>query len=239
LIVEFLDIDEFLPQRYKHYKMLTFLGVQNTFFDDMKYWDLSFEEKAVYLALLCFRNYQNRDNIYIRPKIYCERLGIKLAIFQSTIKKLKKMKLVNVQDEKDDIEAKMILKKQTQKEMSKSKRKCKSFTPTGAEILQQLWNDNCMELPSCTKLTASRIRAGNARWCDKPDKEYWTSLIKFLANNAFYSGKASPEAWKANFDFLVRKDKHIELHEKINKNKHNGKSLILGKESCLKEESLI
>jgi hypothetical protein len=83
--------------------------------------------------------------------------------------------------------------------------------PTPDELLD-LWNENCGPLPKAQKLTNVRKKSAKARLHEKPDLEYWKSVIKTLATSPFTSG-TNDRGWLANIDFMLRPDTHVKVSE--------------------------
>lgn len=65
--------------------------------------------------------------------------------------------------------------------------------------------------PHIHKLTESRRRSWRSRWAEKPDEEYWRSVIARMRKSPFCCGETS--TWKANVDFFLRPDTAIKVME--------------------------
>jgi hypothetical protein len=92
-------------------------------------------------------------------------------------------------------------------------------TAVPAQVLFEIWNQNCGSLPKVKALNDDRKRKIRSRLLKHPSSEYWTSTIKRLAASDFAcSGK-----W-ASFDWLIKNDTN---HAKVaegnydNKKKYN------------------
>ena len=84
--------------------------------------------------------------------------------------------------------------------------------------LFEIWNLNRSKLPEALVLSAPRKKHSNARWAEKPDADYWTSIVTSLAASDFCSGINST-GWRADFDFLIHPATHIKVAEGKYKNK--------------------
>jgi len=85
------------------------------------------------------------------------------------------------------------------------------------EDLRKIWNDNRGSLPACTKISGKRARAAQLALASEPDPNYWAALIRALAASPWHNGtdKANTSGWVADFDFLLQKDKHVTLYERL------------------------
>lgn len=60
--------------------------------------------------------------------------------------------------------------------------------------------------------TSSRFKNADARWKEKPDAGYWTTVIARIGRSKFCLGD-NERAWLADFEFLVRPDNHYRILE--------------------------
>ena len=71
-------------------------------------------------------------------------------------------------------------------------------------------------LSAVTTITTKRKTAINARLNETKKKdnpqEYWTEVIKRILSSEFCIGNG-PNGWKANFDWLIKPDTHIQVME--------------------------
>lgn len=79
--------------------------------------------------------------------------------------------------------------------------------------LKELWSIHSGSLPKVSEMSEKRRRSWAARWRERPVEAEWIRIIQFLATDDFYSGKSGK--WKANVDFLLRPDKHVQLWERV------------------------
>lgn len=82
-----------------------------------------------------------------------------------------------------------------------------------ASELFKIWNDLSADMPKATELTHKRTLQAKARLREKPDLEYWRSVVRKMADSDFCCGRASGSHWRANIDFLLRPDTHIKVLE--------------------------
>lgn len=79
--------------------------------------------------------------------------------------------------------------------------------PEDKSILARLWNLNRGPLPAVLVMTETRRKSALDRWREKPDEQYWTSVIKRMAKSGFCRG-GNRSSWVADFDFLIKPDRH-------------------------------
>lgn len=87
--------------------------------------------------------------------------------------------------------------------------------------LAQIWNEHSGVLPKIRGCSASRKRHAASRWREKPDKDYWVSVVQKLAQSSFCTGK-NDRAWIATFDFLLQP----ETHNKVMEGKYDDKTEV-------------
>lgn len=76
-------------------------------------------------------------------------------------------------------------------------------SPAGELPLVKIWNANRGTLPAVKACGSTRRRQAQARWREKPDPDYWASVVKRISASGFCRGE-NRNGWLANFDFLVR-----------------------------------
>lgn len=86
--------------------------------------------------------------------------------------------------------------------------------PFGPTELQRDWNEvtSADGLRTCRELSKARRVAATARIRDHPDEPYWAGVILRIAKSDFCRGE-NDRGWKADFDFLVRRDTHLKVLE--------------------------
>lgn len=83
---------------------------------------------------------------------------------------------------------------------------------TGLPILGEIWNDAVKLLPRIRGCNSNRSKYARQRWKESPDKAYWVEVIERIERSSFCTGKNN-QAWKANFDFLIRPETHFKVME--------------------------
>lgn len=86
-------------------------------------------------------------------------------------------------------------------EDKKGRRKKEVYLPPLAEI----WNQNRGSLPQVLGCSKTRLSSAKARWEEKPDPEYWATIVRKLAASSFCQG-GGKDGWRATFDFLLQPD---------------------------------
>jgi hypothetical protein len=74
------------------------------------------------------------------------------------------------------------------------------------EQLLAMWNDHAIlaTLPSCRKLSPTRMRTTKARITENPDPEYWVDVLQRISRSSFCRGQIPGRGWRATFDWLIR-----------------------------------
>jgi hypothetical protein len=102
-----------------------------------------------------------------------------------------------------DSNEELIIKKERKKEV----------TTPWAEILFRIWNENKgPHLPKALALSSERIKSANQRFKEFPDEEFWTEVVKRIAESSFCTGN-NDRGWKADFDFFLRPGTHLAVNE--------------------------
>jgi hypothetical protein len=78
--------------------------------------------------------------------------------------------------------------------------------------LADLWNSNCGDLPKIEANQGKRKTHSSARWQEKPDPDFWQSVIARIASSSFCKGE-NERGWRADFDFLVKPDTYAKVCE--------------------------
>jgi hypothetical protein len=85
-------------------------------------------------------------------------------------------------------------------------------TPQPA-LFVEVWNSNRGEL-SKAKLTETRKKHIKQRIKEEPDLEYWTRVVRRIAESDFCCGRgAGGGTWVATIDWLLRPDTHVKVME--------------------------
>lgn len=75
-----------------------------------------------------------------------------------------------------------------------------------------IWNEHCGQLPKARGCAASRRRAAEARWRERPDPDYWTQVVQKIAATPFCCGQ-NGRGWRAGIDFLLRPETQHKVME--------------------------
>jgi len=90
--------------------------------------------------------------------------------------------------------------------------------------LKDIWNKFAHEkMPRVLNVSigSTRDRNAKARWKEKPEDSYWTSVILRLNRSSFALG-SNEKGWVADFDFFVRPD----VHNRILEGKYDDRNLV-------------
>lgn len=91
---------------------------------------------------------------------------------------------------------------------------CPPSAPDGAppNPLFEIWNEACGSLPKALSLSEKRRRRARELWKQRPEPDYWRSVVKRLAGSPFCCGK-NDRGWRADFDFFLQSETHIRAME--------------------------
>jgi hypothetical protein len=103
-----------------------------------------------------------------------------------------------------------------------------SSVPPPPEFLKlfEIWNAECRELSKALKPTQSRQNRMRERWKENPSLEFWTRIVKKMAESSFCNGN-NERGWKADFDFLLKPDTFAKVLEGKYENKEKKKNTYL------------
>jgi len=93
----------------------------------------------------------------------------------------------------------------------------------GSGQILSIWNTHKKTLPEVRKVNASRQKKMDARWKEFPDHDFWTLVVKKIAESDFCNGK-NKNAWIATFDWLLQPDTAIRVEE----GKYDNRSALRG-----------
>jgi hypothetical protein len=77
-----------------------------------------------------------------------------------------------------------------------------------AKALQTIWNENCLGLPKCQKLTDKRILTIKKRLKEEPDLAVWKNCAIYLSGSKWHIDM------NANFDFFINSNTITRYKEK-------------------------
>lgn len=92
--------------------------------------------------------------------------------------------------------------------------------------LFEIWNAECRELPKALKPTQSRQKHMKERWKENPSPEFWTRIVRKMAESSFCNG-SNGRGWIADFDFLLKPDTFAKVLEGKYENKGKKKNTYL------------
>lgn len=70
-------------------------------------------------------------------------------------------------------------------------------------VLLEIWKEHRGGLPDVREFSDRRRTNAARRWKEKPDKDFWVSVVQRLAASPFCNGGGST-GWRADFDFLLQ-----------------------------------
>lgn len=127
----------------------------------------------------------------------------------------------NVPSVSDRMGSDLLLAKETTKSQGDKKDKeqaRKKPNNQEGETLLRVWNENRGDLPEALSLGEKRNRAAAARWAERPDENYWTNIVKKMAESSLCRGEKNEPGskhahWRADFDFFLKPDTHTKVME--------------------------
>lgn len=84
--------------------------------------------------------------------------------------------------------------------------------PSAADLLAQIWNEECGQLPKVQKMSSGRSKFARERLRENPDPEYWRQVVRRVSESAFCNGE-NERGWRADIDFMLRPDSHARAME--------------------------
>lgn len=84
--------------------------------------------------------------------------------------------------------------------------------------LAEIWNsyaDPTFARVLSVSTASNRYRQAKARWEEKPDEDYWKTVVMRMNQSKFLRGevKTNRNPWMADFEFFVRPDSHSKVLE--------------------------
>jgi hypothetical protein len=61
-------------------------------------------------------------------------------------------------------------------------------------------------------VTSGRKAKADRVWKERPDRDYWTEVIRRIVASSFCTGK-NDRGWRADIDFLIRPETHHRVQE--------------------------
>jgi hypothetical protein len=219
--VEIMNWDKFNPRR--DVKSTSWLRLQNTFWQDHKFFELDNDGKMVWIALLSTASQEQKGMIEINPDL----IGAVLKVSSKKVKKvleiLEKKQCVRISDELRDVDVPTRTDERTDERTNGTNG---TDTVSGGNAIApfelfDLWNQKSGSLPKIEKLTDARHRKVKARIKEHPDESFWDNAIG-KAVQVF--DQVPKDEWRFSFDNLIHEEKLTKLMEggyDFLKTKHN------------------
>lgn len=197
--------------------------LEDRFFDDSKISQLSKDELLVYMRLLTIAAENACETVTIHSQMLPKRWRIGERSLKNHVESLKQIQLVSYCSFNNINKINIIREAQVPADVVLENQELEETENPPEQILMEVWNDYCGNLDKVKFMGAARKRHAANRWKDKPDVDYWIDIIHYLATTPWYNGSGG-RGWKANFDFVMgKKEKHLEIYEKIENLKEHGK----------------
>ncbi len=211
-------------QRKKGYRSIM---LSERFLDDDKIMSLKASEVLLYLSCLLVASQSNTGECQVNAKLLSSHSRVKPGLISSCLRRLQSFQLLSydfsdtliepklkeVKLREDKTKAKESEPDPVQVELELSDRTSNQASATGvADRLLRVWNENRGSLKECRAFNSDRRRKAQARWREKPDEEFWKSLVKSLATSGWHCGK-NDRGWVASIDFILKPDtwvRHLE-----------------------------
>jgi hypothetical protein len=180
-------------------KTYSWLRLENTFALDPVVYEFDLLTKFIWVLLLCEASKKNEADCTIIPQLIAIQAGCKSKDVIQAIENIAKTPLLTydrattasgrittptLRDERDD---------------TNDSKKGRS------DLILEIWNEECGELPKIMKLTQARKTKVQARLKEYPDLDLWRGAVRKLAQSKFCNG-GNDQNWKASFDFLLKPD---------------------------------
>lgn len=217
--IEILNWEKFNPRPDR--KTSTWFRMDHSIFEDPKFDDLTPDEIAAFLYLLCMASKASSCTVTVKYS-HAERIAkIKNQTLSNVITKLQQSQfLIITGDNRCQVVTDGRGLAQSHEGAGALRTNVRTYEHANAtdaislsrNDLVGLWNSNCGPLPRISKLTAKRNIAINKRLSEEPDLKTWETAIKKLAVSSFACGD-NKQGWKANIDFLLRPDSLVKILE--------------------------
>lgn len=190
----------------------------NDLFDDPKLISLTHEDIMAWIYVLCLCCKANASTITTSVQ-HVEHVGrFKIKKFTDSLECLAKLQMITYsRTESVRTRSESVGIRTLRDETRHNERDITRRDETNAHVssaLADLWNAHCDKLPKVLKCNASRNRKSKKLWADADGdpNEYWTNVIKRIAESDFCNG-AGNSAWVATFDWLLKPDTHLRVME--------------------------
>lgn len=181
---------------------------QNDFFIDQRVFQLDAESKLMFVFLLCEASRKNGEEFELSVQYASGLLQLKTSSVLNAVERLSSFQLVacNVFSDANGTE------RTERNERDGTGRDGTTLVRPPAPPLLEIWNENCGPLPKANAVSDKRLAAWQARWGDRPDRDYWNSVVVRLASSRFCCGD-NDKGWKACIDFMLKPDTHLKTSE--------------------------
>ncbi len=195
----------------------TWLRLQNTFFADQAIFTLTDSQQLLYLFICCECSKKNCGEVDLVPEYIAANRKSSVPKIMADLRVLESAGVVVTADSRQsDGDEPSLLPATIRNVTNETKRDETNDTHTreapDAPDVCEIWNLNCSPLPTARETGLARLRHWRNRWREKPDAEYWASVVKRLAASPFCQGK-NDSGWRANIDFFLRPQTHVKAME--------------------------
>jgi hypothetical protein len=220
MIVEIMNWDKFNPRR--DVKSTSWFRLQNTFWQDHKFFELDNDGKMVWIALLSTASQEQKGDIEINPDL----IGAVLKVGRKKI-----LKVLGILEEKHCVRVTSELRTAnvpTQTD-EQTDRQTERTDETGAiasddgltpKDVFTLWNMHRGPLPEAKSLTSSREKKLQAQIRKSPEYQnsyHWEQAIRGFTESEFCVSE-----WRPGFDDLISESKRMKALEGKYANKRRG-----------------
>jgi hypothetical protein len=217
--IEICNWEKFNPR--KDITHSSWFRLEHSFMFDSDWDDMDGQEIAVWIYFLCSASLKNKsvlaynpDSIALRARVTTEKVksAVEKLIDKGCVERTVRQRNVGVTSalRERDVDDTGTCSTDGRTDVTDETDGRDGLTeprPLRDELnpLVEIWNAECGELPKIRGLGKSRKPQVVQRWDEKPDRDYWTEIIRKIAGSSFCSGK-NDRGWKADFDFLIRPD---------------------------------
>lgn len=195
--------------------------LENNFFHDQAIFGLTDSQKVLYLFLLCEASKKNSGDLIIRPNYLVALAGADQKKIDKDIKALVDCGLLTAEGRQDDgIEPALLPATNERTNGTYTGQDAAPEARSPVDVFVDTWNawSEGSGLVSCHGLSKKRAELIRARLKENPDRSYWDSVMRIMANSKFLTGKTSPspgrdKPFRADIDFLLRPDTHLRVVE--------------------------
>lgn len=209
MIIEVVNWEKFNPrgkEKKKHH--YHWFRVEDQIFSDPNFSDFRPTDWVVFLYVLALTCQKQGKPIKIDVGFCSMQCRIKKRDFQSGLDKLLKLLFVRQTEVVRTPDAKTSSIHYVHNEHNVYT----SSVSDDSQVLFEIWNQESGDLPKAKEFSAKRKKAAQARWAEKPDKDYWSGIVRSMAKSPFCLGNGKT-GWRATFDFLLQPDTHLKVLE--------------------------